>query len=111
MTQTLIGSISPARALVLGMLSRQQMYGHQVLREPDLERGPGKQGSRRALRTGCSAASATWGSSGDLHRAGGAAARPLAHRARRTAATWAGRSTGRGWPPARWTSAFLPATR
>lgn len=26
-------SISPARALALGMLSRRQMYGHQVLRE------------------------------------------------------------------------------
>src|ERR1035438_386434 len=27
-----VPSISPARALVLGMLSRRQMYGHQVLR-------------------------------------------------------------------------------
>ena len=29
----MLGSISPARALVPGMLSRRQMYGHQVLRE------------------------------------------------------------------------------
>ena len=28
-----VPSISPARALVPGMLSRRQMYGHQVLRE------------------------------------------------------------------------------
>jgi len=32
-----------------------------------------------------------WAHPGDLHRAGGAAARPLAHRTRRTVATLAGR--------------------